>query len=406
MTVLQEVFIPELDEWVTRDVGIDRGVFREIAAPGSLKGIPSLSAEGLYLMPAWIDPHVHVRDPGYTHKEDWVTCTKAALRGGFSTILDMPNNRVPTADFETLQEKMGIAKIKSYTNFGLHIALTESNIDMILREDIQRTVCGIKIYMAKTTGGITVKSDQVLLQVFGQPKPVMVHTGGGEGLSRILSIYERAGNITSTLPVLYICHVSTRDEVSLLRKWKRKYPRLCAEVTPHHLFLQKESYNGPPGVLPPLGTAQDNEALWEGITQGVVDFLGTDHAPHTLDEKGSENPPSGFPGLETALPLMMNAVREKRIGLQRLSMITSHNARKLFHIREGEGIKRNASANCVLLQEGEYIVGEEGYVTKCGWSPFHGWRHSFRPVITMVNGDIAYERGRFVRPHTKMVCCT
>jgi dihydroorotase len=405
MLVFQKVFIPELDEWVKRDVGIDQGVYREIAAPGSLKGAFSLPAGGLYLLPAWIDPHVHVRDPGYTHKEDWETCTKAALRGGFSTILDMPNNKIPTVDFETLKKKIEIANTKSYSNFGLHIALTEYNIDTILRDDVQRSVCGIKIYMAKTTGGITVSSEKVLLRIFGQPKPVMVHTGGAEGLSRILSVYERAGNVFSSMPVLYICHVSTEEEVKLLRKWKRKFPNLCAEATPHHLLLEKESYKGPPEVLPPLGTARDSDALWEGIAQGVVEFLGTDHAPHTLDEKRSKNPPSGFPGLETALPLMMNAVREKRIGIQRLNMITCYNVQKLFHIRGGEAIIKSAPANCVLLQEGEFIVGEEGYVTKCGWSPFHGWRYSFQPVITVVNGVIAYERGRFVRPHVKMVCC-
>jgi dihydroorotase len=404
MVILNEVFIPVSNEWVPRDVVIDRGVYRTVAEPGTVRKHSDLKTKGLYLMPAWVDPHVHVRDPGNTHKEDWKSCSRAALKGGYATILDMPNNKVPTTDVDTLKNKMEIAKSRSYVNFGLHVALTEHNGEGLRDRWIQSRVCGIKVYMARTTGGITVSSEQALLQAFRQQRPVMVHTGGPEGLSRILFIHERAGKSFPHLPVLYICHVSTENELKLLRKKGGKPPGIRAEVTPHHLFLDKADYRGLPGVLPPLGSARDREALWEGVREGLLEFLGTDHAPHTKEEKMSDNPPAGFPGLETSLPLMMKALTEKRLDLDRLLAIAYGNACMLFRIGTGAGVRRNEPASCVLLEQGDFTVGEGGYETKCGWSPFHGWKYSFRPVLTIVNGEIAFERGRFIRTPVKMMC--
>jgi dihydroorotase len=404
MVLLNDVFIPVSNQWVRRDVVIDRGLFRTVTEPGAMGKRSDLKTEGLYLMPAWVDPHVHVRDPGYTYKEDWYSCSRAALKGGYATILDMPNNKVPTTDVDTLKNKMEIAKSRSYVNFGLHIALTDHNAEELRDRWIQSRVCGIKVYMARTTGGITVSSERALLDVFRQPRPVMVHTGGMEGLSRILFIHERAAKSFPHLPVLYICHVSTENELKLLRKKKGKLPHIRAEVTPHHLFLDKAGYHGPPGVLPPLGSERDREALWEGVGDGLIEFLGTDHAPHTREEKMSDNPPAGFPGLETSLPLMMNALAEGRIGPDRLLAIASRNARLLFRMGKGAGVQKNEPADCVLLERGEFTVGEGGYETKCGWSPFHGWKYSFRPVITIVNGAIAFNRGGFIKTSVKMMC--
>jgi len=403
MFVFRNVFIPLEDEWVGRDVLIGQGVYRQIVPPGTVKGVLAIQSEGRYLIPALVDPHVHVRDPGFSHKEDWESCTKAALKGGFTTIFDMPNNRVPVTDEKTLEDKIKVAKEKSYVNFGLYVALTNSNFHALTADTLQHRICGIKVYLAKTTGGITVSSEEALLRVFAQPKPVLVHTGGMDGLLKLLFVYAHAEKMFSRLPVLYICHVSTEEEVKVLRKWKRGYPKLHAEVTPHHLFLNRSNYHGPPGVLPPLEGERDNEALWDGIAEGILQMLGTDHAPHTLEEKMSVNPPSGFPGLETALPLILRAHREKRIGLASLLELTSGRAQRLFRIGEGKGIQPNAPACCVLLSEGRYTVGEDGYATKCGWSPFHGWEYILKPVLTVVNGEIAYEEGGFIKRQVRML---
>lgn len=400
MILLKDVYIPSENEWISRDIVIMDGVYRKISLPGELTSTGMkkvIECKGKYLIPSFIDPHVHVREPGFDYKEDWETCSKAALKGGVSAIFDMPNNKIPVTDKKRLDEKTLIAQKKSYVNFGLYIALTDENVDEIGSSDIQKAVCGIKIYLSKTTGNITVHTENALLNVFNQERPVLVHTGGIDGLKRILYYYEKASERFSMIPVLYICHVSTGDEVSLLKKWKKKFPRIHNEVSPHHLFLNTDNYHGYKGVLPPLSSSTDNEALWQGIYDGTIDVLGTDHAPHSIDEKKSQNPPSGFPGVETSVPLMLNAFKEKRITLVHLIRLTSGNIRSLFQMRGGSVIQENENADCTLLEETEFSIGEDGYVTKCGWSPFHGRKAFFRPIVTFVNGTIAYERGKFFK---------
>jgi dihydroorotase-like cyclic amidohydrolase len=228
-----------------------------------------------------------------------------------------------------------------------------------------------------------------------------VHTGGYEGLERILCFYSRAGETTSELPVLYICHVSKGEEIKLLKKWKKKYPSIMIEVTPHHLFLNRNDYGGLPGVLPPLESRKDVDALWEGIQDGTVDTLGTDHAPHTVVEKSGENPPSGFPGLETAIPLLLTAWKNRRLTLKALLRLTSENAGRLFNLSDRTFIKSGLQADCAVFSEGSYVTGEDGYETKCGWSPFHGEVLNYKTVLTAVRGRAAYDNGRFYKPDLK-----
>jgi len=407
MIVLKNVLIPHGEQWIKRDVIIQRGVYGEISESideRPLKDARIIQGEERYLLPAFIDPHVHVREPGFDYKEDWMTCSRAALKGGASSIFDMPNNKIPVVDYPGVKEKSEIANKKSYVNFGLYAALTDNNIDELKSTGMQGAVCGIKIYLARTTGNITVTSGSALLNVFNQPKPVLVHTGGIEGLKKVLFFYEKASKHFSVVPVLYVCHVSTGEEVALLRKWKEKLPSILAEATPHHLFLNKEEYTGLKGVLPPLSTKKDVEALWEGVKDGTIDLLGTDHAPHTVEEKRGRVPPSGFPGLETAFPLILNAFKDRRLSLNSLLRMTSGNAGKLFKMGIGDGVVKGEKADCTLVEEGVFRAGEDGYETKCGWSPFHGWNLGFKPVLTVVNGFISYENGKFYRNPVKNLC--
>jgi dihydroorotase len=412
MVLLEGVSMPGGGRIVQRDVVVDRGVVASITEPGATLSHRSgnggewrvIKGEGCILIPAFVDPHVHVREPGYDHKEDWETCTRAALKGGAACIFDMPNNKVPVDGYEHLMEKKRIALDKSYVDFGLYIALTETNHETIAERRIQREICGVKVYMAETTGRIMAGSERALLSVFRQPKPVLVHTGGEDGLSRVLSLYEKASLRVSELPVLYICHVSTVEDISLIREGKKRFRGLLAEVTPHHLLLEKDSYRGYPAVLPPLSGRRDIDVLWEAVADGTVDTLGTDHAPHTVEEKKRENPPSGFPGLETAFPLMLGVFRERGFPLSRLIELTSAKARVIFAGDSGGGIWEGARADFALFEEREWTVGEEEYVTKCGWSPFEGWKIGYRTVLTMVGGTICFERERYRRPEVRCLC--
>jgi dihydroorotase len=225
-----------------------------------------------------------------------------------------------------------------------------------------------------------------------------VHTGGFEGLSRVLSIYGKASGRTARLPALYICHVSTGDEISLIRKGKKRFRGLFAEVTPHHLLLEKNEYSGYPGVLPPLSGRGDVDSLWEAVEDGTIDTLGTDHAPHTVEEKRRETPPSGFPGLETALPLMLDAFNRRGIAVERLVRLASEKARGIFLDENGAPVRTGARADLALFEEKEWTVGEDGFATKCGWSPFEGWKLGYRTVLTMVGGTAAFDGGRYGKP--------
>lgn len=356
-----------------------------------------------YLVPAGVDPHVHVREPGYSYKEDWSTCSRAALRGGCTAILDMPNNRVPVTDLDSLKKKKKIALRKSLVDFGLYVALTEKNGEELANPRLQACICGVKVYYAQTTGNILVSSDQAILHAFRQPSPVLVHTGGAEGLDRLLYLYRKARNSSPHTPVLYICHVSTGEEVAAIRRAKQDHPGLRAEASPHHLFLTAGEYTGPYRVLPPLGTEMDREALWEGIEDGTIDALGSDHAPHTFEEKSSPQPPAGFPGLETALPLLFDACMRGRLTLPRFVDLTSGATAALFDLPSRQ-ITEGGQASFVIMEETDYRVGEEGYSSKCGWSPFHGWKLGYRPVVTAQRGSVAYSGGRFFEVGGQYLC--
>ncbi len=403
---IENVLIPKEGDWEKRNVVIENGIFVSVSESKVKHSEDAAVIQGKerYLIPAFVDPHVHVREPGFAYKEDWETCSKAALRGGFSAIFDMPNNKVPVVNYKVFIEKKEIALNKSYINFGLYIALTDKNIDEIMDDGVQDTICGIKVYLSKTTGGLTVSSEDALLRVFNQPKPVLVHTGGIEGLESILFFYQRASRRFKNLPILYLCHASTGEEVALIRKWKKRFSTILAEVTPHHLFLDSKSYKGYKAVLPPLSSRGDIDLLWEGINDGTIDLLGTDHAPHTVEDRETDNPPSGFPGLETALPLLFTAYKEGKISLKDFIGLTSGRARGLFKMGGGEGISAKQRAECVLLEEGEFLLGEEGYTTKCGWSPFHGWKIGYKPLLTIMNGCIAYDTGKFHKNPVQYLC--
>ena len=419
MLLIEDIYFPSSGVWEQGDLLIDGESYLAVGGEGSIQAgrglfgarrkdagmvVPgSVDGKKRYVLPAGVDPHVHVREPGDSHKEDWTTCSRAALRGGCTAILDMPNNRVPVTGLDALKEKKNIALRKSLVDFGLYVALTEENGEELSEPRLQECICGVKVYYAQTTGDILVRSDRAVLQAFRQPSPVLVHAGGAEGLDRLLQLYRKARNSSSHTPVLYICHLGTAEEVAAVKKAKRDHPGLRAEVTPHHLLLTAREYTGPPRVLPPLGSERDREALWEGVADGTIDTLGSDHAPHTQEEKRSADPPAGFPGLETALPLLFHACMEGRLSLSRFIDLTSGAAAALFHLPSRQ-VSEGGRASFVIMEEAEYRIGEQGYSSKCGWSPFHGWKLGYRPVITVQRGRIACREGRFIENGARYLC--
>lgn len=410
MFILKNVYVPFHGKWKLRDVAIDGDLFIEISdqitpPENNGKAVKTIYLDyESYLLPAMIDPHVHVREPGFDYKEDWETCSKAALKGGVSAIIDMPNNKIPIDDIENLKLKDEIAISKSYVNYGLYVALTDNNSGQIAEGIFDDYICGVKIYMDKTTGGLIVNSVDTIKKALYQTKPVLAHTGGENGLLKLMEAAEDVFNKRGKIPSLYICHLYTTGEIEIIKHYKKKLPEIVAEVTPHHLFLNRDDYNGLSGVLPPLSSKHDQKVLWNALVEGLIDVVGTDHAPHTIDEKSSDRPPSGFPGLETALPLLFNSLIDGEISLNRLLEITSGTASKLFGIKDHGKIEVGRKANCTLLVRKDWTVGEDGYQTKCNWSPFDGKKLKSKVYLTIVNGNISYLDGSFRRGIIKRLC--
>jgi carbamoyl-phosphate synthase/aspartate carbamoyltransferase/dihydroorotase len=336
----------------------------------------------LYKLPGLIDVHVHLRDPGGTHKEDFHTGTEAALAGGVTAVLDMPNNSPPTTDGETLQRKAKIASQKAVCDFGLYLGATDDNTAHCA--ELGRQVAGLKIYLGETYGPLRVSSLASLLSHFQNwptTKLIAVHA---EDLApacviALSWIYDR--------PV-HICHVSRKAEIELIRMAKERGAKVTCEVTPHHLFLteaDRRRLGSFAHVKPPLGTKADRVALWANLY--AVDLIASDHAPHTASEKRGPAPPPGVPGLETALPLLLTAVAEGRLALERLVELMYINPAQIFGLRPPE-------AHVEVGLDTEYVLTSSELKTKCGWTPFEGMTVRGRVVRVYLRGVLAYANGQ------------
>lgn len=315
-------------------------------------------------LPGMIDVHTHLRDPGATQKEDFYTGTCAALTGGVTLVLDMPNNPIPTISSSALQKKEKIASQKAVCDFGLIFGASQTDNTNEFKKIIPK-VCALKVYMDQTTGTLLIEKLALLEKIFQKwesDKPIMVHAEDAT-LVKALSlayIYKRR---------IHFCHVSLKEEVELIKKAKELGMRVSCEVTPHHLFLTENNAKklGPYGIMkPPLRTQQDVDSLWQGIRQGVIDIIATDHAPHTKKEKESPKPPFGVPGLETALPLLLTAVHKKWITLEKVIELYCENPRKIFNLPK----QKDTYIEVDLHKKWE--IKNENLKTKCGWSPFNG----------------------------------
>jgi carbamoyl-phosphate synthase/aspartate carbamoyltransferase/dihydroorotase len=340
-----------------------------------------MSAEYIRL-PGLVDPHVHLREPGATHKEDFETGTMAAIAGGFTTVLDMPNNPEPTISPESLQRKITLAGNRVYCDIGFHFGATSKGVEYF--EKIKDQVFGLKIYMNHTTGTLLMEDKKELNSVFAawpREKPIIVHA---EGETLVTAIALAKLNNRK----LHVAHIATKEDVEMVREAKEEGMAITCEVTLHHLFFTEADAQalGPFGVMKPtLKTEMDRLALWENLKLGVIDMIATDHAPHTREEKLSEKPPFGVPGLETSLPLLLTAVAEDKLTLDQVVNLTSTNPKKIFGIR---GLAETFTE--VDLKE-SYVIDAKNLKTKCAWTPFEGKRVTGRISRVVLRGRTVYD---------------
>lgn len=348
-----------------------------------------IDAKKNYVLPGIIDPHVHLREPGLTHKENFETGSMAAAAGGITTILDMPNTMPETITVKALRQKRRLAKKKCIVNFGFHFgASADDNINQIRKI---RRIASVKLFMNVSTGKMLIEDDKLLEKVFENARFVSVHAEG-EMVRKAI----RLANKYKTR--LYLCHISHASEIGYLRSLKNL--RIFAEVTPHHLFLTDKDAKilGPYGEMKPnLKIKEDQKALWQAVSEDLIDTIGTDHAPHSIEEKESKNPPSGVTGLETALPLMLNEVNKSRITLKKLVRLMSYNPANIFGIKNKGKIEVGYDADLVIVDmDLKKKVNNSDLLTKWGWSPFNGKILKGWPITTIVNGRVIYNNGDIV----------
>ena len=335
-------------------------------------------------LPGLIDPHVHLREPGATHKEDYDSGTSAALAGGFTIVLAMPNTKPPIFDSATLDLALNAAKQKARCDFGQYIGAGPDNADSAA--SLAGKAAGLKMYLDSTFGELRL-DDMTLWQPHFEkyPKtlPLVAHSESRTMAAAILfaAIYDR--------PV-HIAHISLKEEVLLIKAAKEKGIKVTCEVCPHHLFLNNENLSGlTPGrkeVRPRLATKEDVAALWQHMD--VIDCFATDHAPHTIEEKDSDNPPPGFPGLETALPLLLTAVDDGRLTMDDIFAKMYTNPKNIFNLPE-------QPETWVEVDENEtYEIKAAEQFTRCNWTPFEGWKVKGRVKKVVLRGKTAFENGK------------
>ncbi|WP_413198450.1 dihydroorotase [Nostoc piscinale] len=378
-----------------------------------------IDAQGLTLLPGVIDPQVHFREPGLEHKEDLFTASCACAKGGVTSFLEMPNTRPLTTTQAALDDKLQRAASKCVVNYGFFIGATAEVLPDLLTA---QPTPGIKVFMGSMHGQLLVDQDTVLEAIFAQgDRLIAVHAEDQERINQrrqefagihdpaihsqiqdnqaALLATQKALNLSKKYQRrLHILHLSTGEEAELLRQDKPRW--VTAEVTPQHLLLNSSAYQDI-GTLaqmnPPLRSPHDNEVLWQALRDGVIDFIATDHAPHTLAEKAQEYPntPSGMPGVETSLPLMLTAAMQGKCTVAQVANWMSNAVAQAYKIPHKGAIAPGYDADLVLVDLDNYSpVRREDLLTKCGWSPFEGWNLTGWPVITIVGGQIVYEQNR------------
>ena len=388
-----------------------------------------IDAQGQYLIPGCIDDHVHFRDPGLTHKADMYTESRAAARGGVTSVMDMPNCNPQTTTIETLEAKFADAQTKCLVNHSFYLGATTNNIEEIRRVD-PSTICGVKLFMGSSTGGMLVDQDERIERIFSEsPTLIALHCEDQSIISANTAKYKEATAsddpaveyhplirseeacyqstkkavelARKTGAKIHIMHISTARELELLTKGALKDKQVTAEVCLPHLYFTDADYATYGTRIkcnPAVKTEADRNALRNALREGLVDVIGTDHAPHLPADKvgGSLKAASGIPAIQFVLPAMLELSDQGIITLPEVVEKMAHNPAILYKVKERGFIREGYRADLVLLSpDAPHTVTTEEIESKCAWSPFEG--HTFRWDIThtWVNGHAVYANGKF-----------
>ncbi|KOH45018.1 dihydroorotase [Sunxiuqinia dokdonensis] len=403
-------------------------IFKEEVVPESLlKQATVIDGSGKLLIPGVIDDQVHFREPGLTHKGEIATESRAALAGGVTSYMEMPNTKPQATTQVELEKKYARAAEVSAVNYSFFMGATNDNLDEVLKTDPSR-VCGIKIFMGSSTGNMLVDDEETLSEIFRQaPTLVATHCEDEEIIRQNTEIYrQKYGEIvpisrhprirsaeacykSSSKAValarkydtrLHVLHISTAREMELFDAGPVKDKKVTAEVCVHHLWFEEKDYIDYGTRIkwnPAVKSAGDRAALWEALLADKIDVIATDHAPHTLDEKSHSyfQAPSGGPLVQHSLTAMLEFVRQGKLTTEKLVEKMCHAPADLFRIDRRGYIREGYYADLVLVNPNKkWTVCPENIFYKCGWSPFEGTEFSHQVSKTFVNGQLAYDRGQ------------
>jgi dihydroorotase len=408
-----------LDELISAIGSID-----QINIPARTKII---DAAGLLLIPGVIDDQVHFREPGLTHKGDIFSESRAAVAGGVTSFMDMPNTNPQTVTIDILNEKYRLGSENSLTNYSFYIGATNTNLDEVMKVDPSE-VCGIKLFMGSSTGNMLVDDENALMELFAKASlPVTAHCEDEPTIRKNSEIYMRkygedvpvnmhslirsreACFLSSSHAVklareyntrLHILHLSTADEMKLFSNdLPLNQKRITGEVCVHHLWFDESSYDDLGTLIkwnPAIKTRFDRDALINGVNNNLIDIVATDHAPHTITEKRNSyfKAPSGGPLIQHSLVVMLELWHRKVFSLEKIVEMMCHNPSILFNIRDRGFIRDGFKADlCLVDPDNSWSVSKENILYKCGWSPFEGTNFRSKVVQTIVNGTIVYDNG-------------
>ncbi|MGK7391308.1 MAG: dihydroorotase [Candidatus Cyclobacteriaceae bacterium M2_1C_046] len=412
-----------------KDLLIEGEIIKKIERDITDFGAKIINGEGKYLLPGIIDDQVHFREPGLTHKADIYTEAKAAVAGGITSFMEMPNTVPNVLTQDLLEQKYSLAAEKSLANFSFFMGASNDNLSEVLKTD-PKSVCGVKVFMGSSTGNMLVDNETVLNRIFAEvPLIIATHCEDEQtirdntanfkkeyGEDIPAAFHPRIRNTeacykSSSMAVelakkhnarLHVLHISTAKETELFRNdIPLKEKRITAEACIHHLWFSDEDYEDKGMFIkwnPAVKTKEDRDAVFNAVLNDRIDIIATDHAPHTLEEKNQTyfNAPSGGPLVQHSLPAMLEFYRQNKISLERIIEKMCHNPAILFEIEKRGYIREGYFADLVLVDLNRpWKVSKENVLAKCGWSPFEGTTFNSSVTHTFVSGHLVYEEGLF-----------
>ena len=403
------------------DIGIKNSKISEIGSLENKKSREVLDAKNLTVLPGCIDTQVHFREPGSTNAEDLNSGSRAAIAGGITSVFEMPNTNPPTSSKKEFSNKLKLAKDRMYCNYAFYFGATPENYKELSELKDLEGCCGIKLFAGSSTGNLLVNKEEDIEKVFqNSSKIVSVHSEDEEILNMRKKLIKKGdvkthpiwrnevSAIASTRKIVkiaerfkkkaHILHVTTRDEVDFLSQHKGN---ISFEITPQHLTLSSPECYEKLGTYaqmnPPIREKIHQDRLWYAVRNDFVDIIGSDHAPHLKEKKEKTYPdtPSGMPGVQTLLPVMLNHINEGKLKIEQLVNFLCENPVKIFGIQKKGYIKKEYDADLTIIDLNKKIKIENSKIeSKCKWSPFDGYEFKGKPVATIVNGMIKMKNGK------------